>query len=170
MLDNTEKFWEKSWIEKYFKDLDSVLEIAGGSCRDSGYLSSSGFKATGSDFDEKTLQYIQEERFPNERLNYLKEDAFNLTFKEKSKNDDLYKIRFFDKNEIINIIEDSDIKYKSIKVIKFGGIFDRFYNKRLKKVVPNIFYPFRKSLIPKLYQLQKWKNTERVCCIVELNK
>lgn len=241
MLDNTEKFWEKSWIEhiddylnaipragilieNYFKDVDSVLEIAGGSCRDSRYLASNGFKATGSDFDEKTLQYLREKRFTNDRLNYSKEDAFNLTFQdnsfdlvfhngffiyfyensslnkmlkeqervsrryivifvhnienknlikdfqEKSKKDDLYKIRFFDKNEIIDIIEDSGIKYKSIKVVKFGGIFDRFYNKRLKKIIPNIFYPFRKSLIPKLYQFQKWENTERVCCVVELDK
>ena len=101
MLDNTEKFWEKSWIEhiddylnaipragilieNYFKDVDSVLEIAGGSCRDSRYLANNGFKATGSDFDEKTLQYLREKRFTNDRLNYSKEDAFNLTFQDNS--------------------------------------------------------------------------------------
>ena len=241
MLENTEKFWEESWIQhidgylnavpragifivNYFKNIHNVLEIAGGSCRDSRYLANNEFNATGSDFDEKTLQYLQEERFPDDRLNYSKEDAFDLTFQdnsfdlvfhngffvlfnensslkkmlkeqervsrryivifihnienrnliksfqEKSKTDDLYKIRFFDKNGITNIIEDSGIKYKSIKIMKFGGIFDRFYNKTLKRVVPNILYPFRKFLIPKLYQFQKWENTERICCIVELDK
>ncbi len=240
MFDNTKIFWEKSWTEhingylnsvpragifiaNYFKNIDTILEIAGGSCRDSRYLANSGFSATGSDFDEQTLQYLQEERFPNDILNYSKEDAFDLTFpensfdlvfhngffiyfknsdidkmlkeqekvarryivifvhnvenknlikdfQEKSKNDALYKIRFFDKNEIINIIKDSNIKYRNINVMKFGGIFDRFYNKTLKRIIPNILYPFRKSLVPKLYQLQKWENTERICCVVELDK
>ncbi len=241
MLDNTKKFWEESWIQHidgylnavpragifiayYFKNANNVLEIAGGSCRDSRYLVNNGFSATGSDFDEKTLKYLQEERFPNDRLNYSQEDAFGLTFKEnefdlvfhngffilfdenssldkmlkeqervsnqyivifihnienkkliktfevKSKEDNLYKIRFFDKNEIIDIVKNSGIKYKSIKVVKFGGIFDRFYNKTLKQVIPNILYPFRKFLIPKLYQLQKWEDTERICCVVELDK
>ncbi len=243
MLDNTTKFWEESWIqhidgylnatpragifiENYFKNsVHSVLEIAGGSCRDSRYLANSGFSATGSDFDEKTLKYLQEEKFPNDTLYYSKEDAFDLTFKdncfdlvfhngffiyfddnsslnkmlkeqervskryivifvhnienhnlvknfkEKSKEDDLYKIRFFDKDEIVKIVEDSGIRYKSIKVMKFGGIFDRFYNKkRFKQIIPNILHPFRKFLIPKCYQIQKWKNTERICCVVELDK
>ncbi len=92
------------------------------------------------------------------------------TFEEKSKEDNLYKIRFFDKNEIIDIVKNSGIKYKSIKVVKFGGIFDRFYNRLLKRVIPNILYPFRKSLIPELYQFQKWEDTERICCVVELDK
>lgn len=240
MSNNTEKFWEESWIkhietyldttpragifiENYFRNTNKILEIAGGSCRDSRYLANERFDATGSDFDEKTLQYLEKERFPNDILKYSKEDAFNLTFvnnnfdlvfhngffiyfdnkslnlmlleqgrvakkhivifvhnkqnnnlvrsfREKSEKDDLYKIRFFDKAEIINIVQNSGIKYKKIKVRKFGGFFDVFYKKRLKKIVPNILYPFRKLLIPKLYQLQKWENTERICCVIELDK
>ena len=241
MLENTEKFWEESWIQhingylratpragiflsNYFKNITSVLEIAGGSCRDSRYLANHGYQAVGSDFDEKTLQYLQEQRFPNDKLKYSKEDAFNLTFqenkfdlvfhngffilfdensalvtmlkeqervtnkyivifvhnkenknliklfKDKSKNDDLYKIRFIDKNEIVKIVKESGIKYKDIKIKKFGGFFDVFYKKRLKRVVPNILYPLRNLLIPKLYQVQKWESTERICCIIELDK
>ncbi len=240
MLENTEKFWEESWIKhiesylnttpragifiaSYFQNSKKILEIAGGSCRDSRYLANSGFDATGSDFDEKTLKYLKEERFSNDILNYSKEDAFNLSFKENffdlifhngffvlfenndgiykmlkeqervsrkyivifvhnkeninlinrfnilSKEDDLYKVRFFDKNEIVDIIKSSGVNYKHIKLLKFGGIFDAFYNKKVKKL-PNIFYPFRKYIVPKLYQLQKWSDTERVCCIVELDK
>lgn len=240
MLENRKKFWEESWVKhiedylnsppragvflaSYFKNVNSVLEIAGGSCRDSRYLENIGYEATGSDFDEKTLCYLQEEKFPADKLNYSKEDAFSLTFekdsfdlifhngffiyfnnddltkmlkeqervskkyivifvhnienknlvktfKEESKKDDLYKIRFFNKDEIIEIVKNSGIKYKSVKVKKFGGFFDLFYNRTLKRVIPNILYPFRKLLIPKLYQLQKWENTERICCIVELDK
>lgn len=241
MLDNTEQFWEDSWIkhietyleatpragifiENYFKDINKLLEIAGGSCRDSRYLANKGCEATGSDFDEKTLTYLEKERFPNDKLRYSKEDAFKLSFlensfdlvfhngffvlfddnnslktmlleqarvskryivffvhnaqnntlkhlfKEKSLEDDLYKIRFFDKNVVLTIVEESGIKYKNIKLLKFGGFVDVFYKKRLKRVVPNILYPFRNFIIPKLYQFQKWENTERICCVVELDK
>jgi len=240
MLNTTQEFWKKSWIkyiesylnttpragifiQNYFKNINSVLEIAGGSCRDSRYLANHGFDATGSDFDGNTLKYLQTERFPKDKLKYSEEDAFSLTFSdnsfdlifhngffiyfnnqqiinmlkeqarvsrkfivvfihnvnnsqliktfhEKGKEDDLYKIRFFDKNELSIILKKSEIDYKNIKVMKFGGKSDAFYNKTLKKAIPNILYFFRKWLIPKLYQFQKWENTERVCCIIELNK
>jgi len=240
MLENTEDFWSESWmnhiedyldatpragifIKNYFKDINSVLEVAGGSCRDSRYLANNGYKATGSDFDDKTLKYLKEVKFPNDKLNYSKENAFDLSFnddkfdlifhngffiyfdnneslntmlkeqervakkyivifvhnkenkklvkqfKELSQNDDLYKIRFFDKDEIKEIVVESGIKYKEIKILKFGGFFDAFYKKRVKKL-PNVLYPFRKMIVPKLYQLQKWENVERICCIVELDK
>lgn len=241
MLENTEEFWSESWIQhiesyleatpragifidNYFKDTHSILEIAGGSCRDSRYLSHNGYVATGSDFDDKTLKYLQEVKFPNDKLNYSREDAFDLSFnndkfdlifhngffvlfdensslhtmlkeqeriakkyivifvhnrknkklvkqfKELSNEDDLYKIRFFDKDEIVNIVKKSGINYKSIRVKKFGGILDVLYGKRLKKIIPNILYPVRKKIISKLYQLQKWENVERICCVVELDK
>lgn len=242
MLDNTEKFWEESWLkhietyltatpragvflQKYFNNKSKkILEIAGGSCSDSRYLANNRFLVTGSDFDEKTLNYLQKERFKDDILKYSKEDAFNLSFednsfdmvfhngffvlfddnkslnnmlfeqervskkyivffvhnkkninqveqfREKAKDDDLYKIRFFDNNEVVDIIKNSGIKYKKINILKFGGLFDVFYKKKLKKIIPNILYPFRNFLIPKLYQFQKWENTERVCCIIELDK
>jgi 2-polyprenyl-3-methyl-5-hydroxy-6-metoxy-1,4-benzoquinol methylase len=238
MLDNTKKFWEESWmqhiegylnsvpragifIKNYFKNIKSVLEIAGGSCRDSRYLANNGFCATGSDFDEKTLKYLQEERFPNDKLNYSKEDAFNLTFQDnsfdlvfhngffiyfnddeiyamlreqervsqkyivffvhnkknrkqvelfnkKAKNDKLYDIRFFNSDEVLDIVKSSGIKTKKLKILKFGGLYDVFYRKSVKKL-PNILYPVRNMLIPRLYQFQKWEDTERICCVVELD-
>jgi len=240
MINNTKKFWQESWIQhiesylkaipragifisNYFTTSKKVLEIAGGSCRDSRYLANSGFDATGSDFDENTLTYLQEERFPNDKLNYSREDAFGFTFEdssfdlvfhngffiyfnnqeinnmlkeqervskkyivmfvhnvenktlvktfdEKSKKDDLYKIRFFDKYEIEQIIKKSGIDYKNIKILKFGGFFDVFYKKFLKNKIPNILYPISRYIIPKMYQFQKWENTERICCVVEINK
>lgn len=240
MLENTTEFWSKAWIrhiegylnatpragifiKNYFKSNKKVLEIAGGSCRDSRYLANNNFDATGSDFDENTLKYLQQQRFPNDILKYSKENAFSLSFKEnsfdlifhngffvlfddrqiismlkeqervskrfivifvhnrenkklvevfqkKSTNDDLYKIRFFDKNEIVKIVENSAIKYKKIDILKFGGIFDAFYRKKIKKTIPNILYPVREWIVPKLYQFQKWEDTERICCIIELDK
>lgn len=239
MLKNNEEFWEESWIKyietylnttpragifikKYFKN-NKVLEIAGGSCRDSRYLANNKFDATGSDFDGKTLEYLQTTKFPNDTLKYSKEDAFKLSFPDnsfdiifhngffvlftnndiqkmlkeqervskkhivffvhnkenknlverfgqKKKDDSLYDIRFFDKNEIKDIVEKSGIKYKKIKLLKFGGRVDVFYRKTLKRFIPNILYPFRKYLISKLYQLQKWEDTERIVCVIELDK
>ena len=240
ILNNTKDFWEESWIkhiesylnttpragifiQNYFKDTKIILEIAGGSCRDSRYLANCGYEATGSDFDEKTLKYLKEKRFPNDKLKYSLEDAFELsfkdnsfdlifhngffvlfdndknlnimlkeqervskkyivffvhniqnkklvhTFKEKAKDDELYNIRFFNKDEVVNIIKQSGIKAKKIDLLKFGGLYDAFYKKRVKNL-PNILYPFRKILVPRLYQLQKWENTERICCVVELDK
>ncbi len=67
-------------------------------------------------------------------------------FAKKSKEDDLYKIRFFNKNEIEQIVKNSGIKYKNIKILKFGGLIDAFYRKKLKKIVPNIIYPFSKFM------------------------
>ena len=240
MLENTEKFWEDSWIShievylnakpragifisNYFKEEKTILEIAGGSCRDSRYLANNGYDSTGSDFDEKTLDYLQNEKFPNDKLKYSKEDAFKLsfednsfdlvfhngffvlfddnssiitmlkeqervskeyivffvhnkenknlinTFNSKAKNDDLYKIRFFNKDEIVGIVENSGIKYKNINILKFGGLYDSFYNKKVKRI-PNILSPISKKIIPKLYQYQKWEDTERICCIIEVDK
>lgn len=240
MFDNTTEFWSKAWIKhiegylnttpragifikSYFTNSKKILEIAGGSCRDSRYLANNSFDATGSDFDEKTLDYLQLHRFKNDILKYSKEDAFSMSFEansfdlvfhngffiyfdneeiftmikeqeriskrfivifvhnkenkklieifqEKSKYDDLYKIRFFDKDEIVKIVKNSGIKYKKINVLKFGGFFDAFYKKRVKKIIPNILYPFREWVIPKMYQVQKWENTERICCVIELDK
>ena len=241
MLDNTELFWEESWIkhidgyleaiprtgifiEQYFKKSRRLLEIAGGSCRDSRHLANAGFDATGSDFDKKTLDYLQKVKFKKDILNYSNEDAFNLTFsddefnlvfhngffvlfnddeninkmlkeqervsskyvvffvhnvtnkklvnrfKEKSKTDKLYDVRFFEKDEIVDIVKISGVKYKKIDILKFGGLVDVLYKKKLKRRVPNILYPVRKYLIPRIYQLQKWRNTERICCVIELDK
>jgi hypothetical protein len=240
MLDNSKRFWEKSWtkhiesyldrtpragifIKNYFKNLKNVLEIAGGSCRDSRYLANSGYNAVCSDFDEKTLRYLQEVRFPNDRLKYSKEDAFNLTFQdnsfdlvfhngffvlfkdnknlydmlkeqervsrryivffvhneknkkqinlfnEKAKNDKLYDVRFFDPDEVVDIVKSSGIEAKRIKILKFGGPSDVLYRRSVKNI-PNVFYPIRNLLVQRLYQLQRWEETERICCVIELLK
>lgn len=61
----------------------SVIELAGGSCRDSRYLATRGYDATGTDFDERTLEYLRR-RFPGSPLPLLKENAFGLSFSDKS--------------------------------------------------------------------------------------
>jgi len=76
------------WLERMFRTPQRCLELAGGSCRDTRYLYSKGWDATGSDFDEKTLSYLRD-RFaglgqPLLKLNAFETDladrAFQLTF------------------------------------------------------------------------------------------
>lgn len=94
-------FWEEAWIrhiEQYLQTsprtglwLKSrfpvmgwrVLEIAGGSCRDSRYLAEQGVDAIGSDFDQRTLDYLNQ-RFPESPLKLAREDASALSFPDKN--------------------------------------------------------------------------------------
>ncbi len=66
------------------KTFRSIVEIAGGSCRDSRYLADSGYHAMGTDFEGKTIEYLRKERFPNDRLKYKVENAWALDFEDKS--------------------------------------------------------------------------------------
>lgn len=208
------------WLNSQFKNCDSTLEVAAGSCRDSFYLSEIGKNAIASDFDQKTIDYLKN-KYPHTPLVLQREDAFALSlpnksidlvfsngffvlfskneeihnliqeqarvarkyivvlvhnnknfrlkklFKEKSKNDDLYKIRFFDPEEIKTIIKDSGIKYKSLRLEKFGGPLDRLYLDTLL----HIKNPFRKlanKITPHSYKIQPWITSERIACIIEL--
>ncbi len=94
-------FWEEAWVrhlEQYLAAAPrtglwlrwrfalqrwSVLEIAGGSCRDSRYLAEQGVRATGSDFDQKTLDYLAQ-RFPGSPLALKREDASRLSLPDRA--------------------------------------------------------------------------------------
>lgn len=96
-----QRFWQEAWmrhLELYLAtppraglwlaarfDLShwSVLEIAGGSCRDSRHLADRGVDAIGTDFDAKTLAYLAQ-RFPSSPLKMRREDALALTLADGS--------------------------------------------------------------------------------------
>jgi hypothetical protein len=89
-------FWEDAWVrhlEDYLRSPPraglwlaarfalrdwQVLEIAGGSCRDSRHLAEQGVAAIGSDFDRKTLDWLAQ-RFPASPLQLAREDASAMT-------------------------------------------------------------------------------------------
>lgn|GEM_PF-1409541 len=235
----SKRFWERAWIhhiENYlnapprfgywlathFSSHLHILEIAGGSCRDSKYLADLGWRAIGSDFDDKTIEYLRA-RFANSKLELRVEDAFALSlpdnsvdisvhngfwvlyrdndklkallreqarvtrtyivaavhnarnrrqilkFKAKSLADPLFDIRFFDCDELATLIRDSGIEFTSMKFHKFGGIFDTLYQETLKGF-KNPFLSISKYVVPRLYSLQSWEYTERIVCVIELNK
>ena len=71
---------------------------------------------------------------------------------------------------MIEIIKRSNIAVKKIEIKKFGGPADILNQKSIYRIIPNILYPLREKLIPKLYQYQRWEDTERIVCIIELLK
>lgn len=240
MLNNdTQQFWETAWVRHLEQYLASpprtghwlmqalplnghtVLEIAGGSCRDSRFLATQGINCTGSDFERKTLEYL-ENRFKNSPLKLRQADGFALpfhdnefyasfhngfwvlfsnadvrklaveqaritqrymvilvhnkcnselmdTFAQKAKTDELYRIRFFEPDEVIDIVRSSGIKIKSLSIQKFGGLADTLYSPAFggtSKVVQGL----KNTLIPRLYKVQPWSKVERVACVIELDK
>lgn len=94
-------FWEDAWVRHLEQYLAAppraglwlisrfrlsglrVLEIAGGSCRDSRYLAEQGVEVLGTDFDEKTLSYLAR-RFPASPLKLQLENASALTLADSS--------------------------------------------------------------------------------------
>jgi ubiquinone/menaquinone biosynthesis C-methylase UbiE len=73
------------WLNYYFSDpASSFLECAGGSCRDSRYLFEKSRPSVGSDFDNKTLEYVRK-KFRNSTFPLQQENAFLLSFESDSK-------------------------------------------------------------------------------------
>lgn len=96
-----EKWWSEAWVrhlETYLQavpragawlrhalpaDVRSVVELGGGSCRDSAYLGNEGLEVIGTDFDQRTIDYLKQ-RFPQSKTKFLREDAFRLSFSDGS--------------------------------------------------------------------------------------
>lgn len=236
---DTRQFWEIAWathIEQYLSAPPrtgywlrqrlplrdrNILEIAGGSCRDSRFLASQGINTTGTDFEKRTLDYL-ECRYKDSPLKLQQADGFSLPFRsdefcvsfhngfwvlfsdsdirklaveqaritrrymvvlvhnkrnrklvtafeKRSKTDELYRIRFFDPNEILDVMRDSGIRTKSISIEKFGGVVDGLYSEKITRFIKPV-QALMGSLVPRLYSLQPWSKVERVACVIELDK
>jgi len=232
---SSEKYWGQSWA-RHLRDylaaparcgmwLDSrfdlrglsTLECAGGSCRDSRYLFNRGYACAGSDFDQKTLDYVKT-HFPSSDFDMSRQDAFALDcrdgqfdvvfhngfwgyfddeaihrllreqvrvarkyavalvhnaenpaladrFARKSRQDDLYKIRFFSRDDMLRVVQGSGIRYKSLRLEKFGGPADLLFG--LSRRMPALL-PLTARLVPRLYRWQRWSTAERVAVVIAL--
>lgn len=87
-------------------------------------------------------------------------------FSKLALRDPLYKIRFFEPKEVLEIVKNSKIKPRFVKIMKFGGTFDTAFSISGSKLL----YPLTVRIIPRLYQIQPWEKTERIACLIELNK
>ena len=109
------------WLEKVFPNKRlSILESAGGSCRDSYYLFQRGYASLGTDFDGKTIEYLKK---THSKSNFVlkREDAFDFSF-----SDDSFDIVFhngfwvlFDDNEVIkkSLLEQARVSRKFLVII-----------------------------------------------------
>lgn len=89
-------------------------------------------------------------------------------FEARGKTDPFYDIRFFRRDELINLVERSGLRLRRVRLLKFGGPVDALYNRSFKDIAPNVLYPWRERLIPKLYELQPWRSVERVVAVIDL--
>lgn len=123
--------------------------------------------------NKSIIKMISEQlRVSNRHILILIHNMLNHTllkrFAEKATKDPIYNIRFFNPKEMVEILKSCGLKSESIKIYKFGGFYDYFYSKRIRRLIPNIFYPIRRGIIPRLYQFQSWHHTERIAVQVDL--
>lgn len=225
-------FWEEAWVRHIEQYLQAppragfwlaarfplygwrVLEIAGGSCRDSRFLANQGVEAIGSDFDRKTLDYLRT-RFPQSPLSLACEDAAALSlpdkavdlsvhngfwvlfssnerivsllreqarvtrrvlvalvhngdnprvvsaFAGKAKSDPLYDIRFFHRQELIDLVQYAGLQPRAMRLEKFGGPVDRLL------CLPGVLGAAARWAVPRLYRFLPWRFVERIALVIE---
>ncbi|HQU32325.1 MAG: class I SAM-dependent methyltransferase [Planctomycetia bacterium] len=115
----------------------------------------------------------EQERISKKYILFFVHNSSNKKLTKKfltlSKKDKLYDVRFFSIDEVRTIVIDSGINIRSLTIKKFGGICDILYADKIK-IFNNPFRRLSPRFVPHLYQFQKWNNTERIACIIELNK
>jgi hypothetical protein len=124
------------------------------------------------DDDKKIVNLLEEQaRVSNKYLVAIvhnkKNDNLVAKFDKLSEKDSLYKIRFFDIEDIACIIKKSQNKFSNIKYEKFGGPIDCLY--LFKKRIP-FLGPLIHWAVPRLYRFQPWNKVERIAVVIELKK
>jgi hypothetical protein len=207
------------WLRWRF-DLNgfSILEIAGGSCRDALYLHASGLDAIGSDGDAETVAQVAAAT-AGSGFQVRVEDAGHLSFPERlfdlvfhngflgllagerqiqrvlaeqmrvtrryavaivhnavnrklvarfatlAQDDPLYAIRFFEPEEIREIVEPCLGAGQRLSIEKFGGPADHGYG--IQRRFPRAGAAAA-ALPPRLYRFQPWPLTERIAVVIDM--
>jgi hypothetical protein len=196
----------------------SILEIAGGSCRDSRYLHASGFDALGSDGDAETVAQAAA-ALAGDGFEVRAEDASHLSFAVRSfdvtfhngfwilfaddrqiqkmlveqmrvtrrhavaivhnalnrrlvarfatlaTTDPLFAIRFFEPDQIRELVQPCLRAGQRLSIEKFGGVADHGYG--IQRRVPGVGAPAA-ALPPGLYRFQPWALTERIAVVIDM--
>lgn len=122
--------------------------------------------------DEKVLSLLKEQvRVTRRHAVFSIQNAENpklrRTFAEKAKDDNLYDIRFFTREEVVALVERSGVAYRALSLRKFGGALDVLYEGSVKGL-PNPFRVIAPLIVPRLYALLPWSQTQRIVCILDL--
>ena len=231
-------FWDRQWkrrIDRYLSaqprtglfirhrfgsSCNKILELGGGSCRDSAYLAQKGYQCEATDLSPDAVSYLSS-KFGSQNLEFSVQDAMNLSFADDSfelvfhnglivcfdsdeavieilreqrrvasrfalilahnaenptlvkqfseigETDPVFRIRFFSRDALRELMKKAGFDPSRITMEKFGGKLDVLAARKLKGV-PNPFSNLTRRLIPSLYERQAWDQTERIACIAEL--
>lgn len=140
------------WLDRMFPEAYSVLEIAGGSCRDSHYLATRGRMVIGSDFEAKTINYVQRRlSHPNFRIEH--QNAFALGYESKSFDltfSNGFWICFKNDAQIVSLIQEQARVSRKYLV----ALLHNDENESLKEVF------WRKAIDDPLYDIRFFRRTE----------
>ena len=94
-------FWDRQWkrrIDRYLSaqprtglfirhrfgsSCNKILELGGGSCRDSAYLAQKGYQCEATDLSPDAVSYLSS-KFGSQNLEFSVQDAMNLSFADDS--------------------------------------------------------------------------------------
>jgi SAM-dependent methyltransferase len=123
--------------------------------------------------DEQILQMLVEQRrVSGQAMVIITHNRLNprmvQSAERQSELNPLFRIRFFGRDEVAELVTRSGIKYRKMEVKKFGGPSDRVY--RLLKT--DAFSTARSKLLgglaAQLYPLGPWSHVERVATVIYL--
>jgi ubiquinone/menaquinone biosynthesis C-methylase UbiE len=122
--------------------------------------------------DEKIVNLLEEQvRVSSKYLVVMahnkKNEKLVAQFSNLGEKDSLYKIRFFDIEDIEHILIKSKNKFRNIKYEKFGGPVDLLFV--LEKRIP-FLGPIVRWVVPRLYRFQPWSKVERIAVVIESEK
>lgn len=130
-----------------------------------------GFYVLFRDDDDIRRLIIEQARVTRKKMIIIEHNALNRrmvnNFRRKAENDAIYAIRFFEPQELVDLVESSGINVGRCRLQKFGGWPDRLY--MLSTIIP--LKPFKSLInwmVPRLYRFLPWCSTERIMLSVDL--
>ncbi|MBP2312736.1 class I SAM-dependent methyltransferase [Azospirillum soli] len=113
----------------------------------------------------------EQARVTRSHLFFIVHNGHNETlkrkFKEKSREDTIYDLRFFRRQDIETIVRESGIPYRHMRIYNFGSPADRFLGERIKGI-PNPLRGIAAHNVKALYALTPLTAAERLVCHIEL--
>ncbi len=201
--------------------VDTVLEIACGSARDSLHLRDVGKTVVATDSNAHVIQQLDDQFAALPNIDFRVENAAALTFRDRqfdmsfhnglfiyfdddalikellreqarvtrshlffivhnghnaalkrkfqqmSREDSLYDVRFFRRQNIEAIVGGSGIPHRRMRIYNFGSPADRFLGERIKGI-PNPLRGVAAANVRALYALTPLAAAERLVCHIEL--
>jgi SAM-dependent methyltransferase len=89
--------------------------------------------------------------------------ALRERFRAGASSDNVFDIRFFGRDEIEKLVNDSGVTYQQMRIATFGGPFDMLLNPQVRGF-HNPFCRFASMHLPLLYSMTPLRTAERLAC------